>query len=416
MKLKNLTHWLLKINNYLAGQLLIKLVDFFTAIIVLRALSITEYALYIIAGSLLTVGSMISDLGLSQAIITLGSKHQNNLPYLGSLINAAKKYRQKFYLVALILVTILMPIMTKEHGWNVLNISYCLILILISNWFQQNVSFNNSILNIHHDSKGLFNAGMVTSLVRLILTITLCRTSPQAVIILLINLIGVITNGVTLSFLCKKYISEKATSDFKEQDIKRFIMPLIPGITYFTFQGNISTFFLTLLGTTKAVAQFGALGRLGQIIGFVGMLNPFFIQPYFARLTSKKDFFKKCFIVIVFLIIFIGTLLISSYTVPDLWLLILGNQYSNLKNELPVAILAGSLSLCTGVLYFITISRSTKGQAYGVLINLTIITCFVFLNPITTVKDGFLLNILVECGYILLEIIILSRLIATWKK
>src|SRR3989338_9479798 len=100
MKTSNVKNWIFIIGQFFTSQGIIKSIDLITAILILRYLPITEYALYIICSLLFLIGSLGSDLGLSQALVSLGARFNHDSLKLGSLFITAKKYRHKLYLIS----------------------------------------------------------------------------------------------------------------------------------------------------------------------------------------------------------------------------------------------------------------------------------------------------------------------------
>ena len=416
MKTSNLKTWVLIIGKFLTSQGIIKFIDLITALLILRYLPVKEYALYIISSLLLTIGSTGSDLGLTQAVITLGARIQNNPTELGSLFSTARKYRRNLFSITSIIIIILTPIMLGRR-FTLSDILICLLLILLSNWFEQTVSLRNSILNIHHDLKSLFQAGIITSLSRLIFTVTICKIIPIAIIAIAINLLGYIINSFILQFLGKKYLDEQEVPSIEhKQELNAFIYPLIPGVIYFIIQGQVSIFLLSLFGHTIPVAQVGALGRLGQIIGSLEMINPFFIQPYFARLEKKKKYIIKGLLIILVLLFSIIIILISSFIFPQAWLYLLGSHYNDLTHELPLALAAPLILLIGATLYRMLIAqKTTKGQSFSILISIGIQLLFIWIKGVNTASDALLMNVMLNSGYLVLQLFLMGRLLYSWK-
>ena len=222
-----------------------------------------------------------------------------------------------------------------------------------------------------------------------------------------------------MQLLCKQYINEKeaVSSQEHKKDFSTFIYPLIPGAIYFIIQGQVSIFLLSLFGHTTPIAQVGALGRLGQIIGFTMMIQPFFIQPYFARLENKKDFTSKILFTVLILLLGTGITLISSFIFPQAWLYLLGSHYSNLTHELPIALAAPLVFLISTTLYTIIISHKfTQWQSFSIIISIVIQLFFIAVNGIHTTLDALLLNFLVNIGYLVLQIILTIKFLYSRKE
>ncbi len=411
--MNNIKHWVFVIGKFFTSQGVIKFIDFITAMLILRFLPINEYALYIVFSFLLSIGSIGSDFGLSQAVTTIGAKIKDEQTALGSLFSTAKNYKRNLYLITTIVILIIVPFITKGHNWGFINILSCIIVILLSNWFSQTVSLRTSVLNIHHDIKGLFEASGMTSITRLALVLIICKIWPFAITALIVNLIGYIISDLKLFSICKKHLNEQVPPlDKFKKELKEFIFPLIPGVIYFIFQGQISICLLSVFGHTTPIAQVGALGRLGQIIDFIGIINPFFIQPYFARLTNKREFIVKSSLVLLFLIFISIFVLGSSVIVPHWWLIVLGKKYNNLTLELPIALISSLLFLISATVYTLLISqKATQWQSLSIIISICIQLFFIITNGVHNTFDALLLNALTNGAYLSLQLILLAKML-----
>ena len=168
---ERLKYWSFLLSKFLAGQAVVQALNLITGFLVLRFLPICEYALYTISSVLSAVSGVGSDMGVSQGIVTFGSRLKDDKRRLSGLFAAALRYRRWLYAATGLVVIGLAPFMTKGNNWPALSIIMSVLFVLITNWIQQTVSLKNSILNIYHDSTGLMQAGMGSAVVRLALTV-----------------------------------------------------------------------------------------------------------------------------------------------------------------------------------------------------------------------------------------------------
>lgn len=402
----------------MAGQGIILALNLVTGFLILRYLPISEYALYTVASVLLSIGNVGSDMGLSQGIITFGARLKDDKHKLSSMYITAVGYRRWLYLITTVVVAGLAPFMMGGHHWQALNIAICVLIVLITNWIQQTFSLRNSILNVFHDSTGLTQIGLLSALLRLTLTIMFCRILPIAVVALAVNLAGLIIGSRLLRNRCMIYISDEASPSVEQgQALKEFVYPLVPGVIYFLLQGQISTAILSLFGYTSSVAEIGALGRLGQVLGLFMMLNGFFVQPHFAQIRHRKEFIKKASLVISGVALLSFIIMASALILPEWWLFILGPKYAGLKMELPIGLLGSLLYFFMGTLYTMSIARkSTEGQSWMIAAGISIQILFIGMHGVRTTFDAVLLNTFLAGGGMMLQAFLLSRVIYSWRE
>ena len=408
--------WTALIGKFLVGQGTVQAINLVSGLLIIRFLPLREYALYTIASLLLLVGSLGSDMGLSQAVNTLGAKIRDDRQALGALYAGAYRYRRMLYLAAVGVILFLATYMMYGHEWTFASACLSVALVVLTSWFQQPVSLKKSILNLHHDADGLLYAGASEAISRLLAVIT-CLVWPTAVTALMVNLLGVLVGRHFLSKRCASLMSEQAVPDeLQLKDLRDFIIPLMPVVIYYMLQGQISIFLLSMYGLTISIAEVGALGRLGQLIGLLIMLNAFLIQPYFARIEQKSLYISSVRLVIAILFVFCLLTMISVYCVPDWWLFILGDKYAGLERELPLAILGPLLTLVGGTLYTMVIARNiTRGQSWYIVVGIVSQIMFIGIFNVQTTFDALILNMLPAVGYILVQSILLLTIFSNWE-
>lgn len=409
-------YWTALIGKFLAGQGTVQAINLISGLLIIRFLPVSEYALYTIASLLLVIGSLGSDMGLSQAINTLGAKIRDDRQALGALYAGAYRYRRMLHLVAVGVIIVLATYMLYGHEWSLASVCLSVALVVLSSWVQQPISLKKSILNIHHDADGLLHAGAAEGISRL-LAVAVCVVWPTAVAALVVNLFGMFIGRYFLSKKCASFMSEEAFPDESQlRDLKLFIIPLLPVVVYYMLQGQISIFLLSLFGKTTSIAEVGALGRLGQIIGLLMMLNAFVIQPYFARIEQKSLYVSHMRLVMAMLFTFCLLIMISAYWVPGWWLFVLGKNYAGLQRELPLAVLGPLLTLVGGTLYTMVISRNiTRGQSWYIIVGLASQVGFIGMFGVQTTFDALILNMLPAGSYILIQSIILLTILSNWE-
>ena len=108
-----------------------------------------------------------------------------------------------------------------------------------------------------------------------------------------------------------------------------------------------------------SVAELGALGRLGQIIGFISLAIPIYIQPAFANLDGhsyRKSLSRLCAATII---IFLA-LVISTKFGADLWVMILGARYQHLEPLIGLAVLGPAIYVLALVLNAVVQAKQTS--------------------------------------------------------
>lgn len=411
MKLKRIKFWFFLAFKFLAGQGAIQVINLVTGLILLRVLSIEEYALYTIANVMLALASLGSNLGLTTAFVTFGSRAKDDRLKLGILFATIQKYRRQLFLIVTLIIIALTPLMTSGRGWSWEKVAFCITFVIVSNWVQLSLSLRTGVFDIHHDANSQWWVGFTSAIVRLALAAMLCFFFPFAWLFLVVNFIALVMSDLVALRKCKPYVDQsEGPSREQAKIIKKFVYPLVPSIIYYAVVSQITLLLLGLFGRTSSVAQFSALANYGRIISMLGLLNGFIIQPYFARINGKSEFIRKCFFVVGGYIIFASTVFASSIIVPSWWLLLLGKNYSQLMAEIPLAVAVPLLVLFGDSLYTLLASRAwTNSQYLTIVVSILIQCVFIPLVGVSDTRRALWLALALAFGNVAVQVALLIR-------
>lgn len=396
--------------SFLFGQVLVQALTLIVGLLLMRVLPVEQYALYTIGGSLLAVVSLGSNFGLGQAIVSLGARRRDDRNYVGALWRASHQISACLFPLTTLAVLGLAAWMFRGQAWPLYMQAACVALVLSIGFVQINSSLGRSVFNMHHDALAIFYTGGVEGLVRLVL-ITACIVWPSAIAALAANLLGAVAASVIATRRTRSLLDVTATPDATHRAaLKSFVMPIAPMVIYTLLQGQIAIVLLSGAGYTRDIAEMGALSRLGQAFTVLMMLNPFLVQPVFARIGSNREFQAKLALVIAALIVLCAVGLASAYAAPHWWLLLLGANYAGLTPELPIAIGAALATVVGGTLYTIVIARgNTSGQSLWVLPCLVGQVAFIGLHGVHDTRDALLLNAIPAAAICLVECLLLAK-------
>lgn len=409
--------WVRLTSAFLASQGAVQIITLLVGLLLLRILPIDQYALYTVAGALLSLLAIGANPGVSQFVITHGARvKDNNRQALGGLTDAALRQCRLLYVLMLPILLGISVAMLAPHDWSIASKAIAVVVVAATGWMRIPVMIATAVFNIHHDYQGLFQVGFVDAVMRLAL-IPLCIAWPHAGFALCAGLAGATfarwTGQRRLASLVDTSISSMPV---QRSAILAFIVPLAPIIIYTMFQGQLAVLILSLFGTTASVAEFGAISRLNQIIALGMLLNPFLVQPIMARQHNRASFLNRVGLIVAGLAVVSTFMMFSAYLVPEWWLFLLGRTYSGLERELPVALAIGVLTLVGGTLYTVVISRNrTADQYWSILPSIGAQVIFIAFHGVTDVFDALLFSVFPPLVYALVQIVLLIRVARQWR-
>lgn len=400
-------YWLNKLSKFISIQLFTQGLGMLSGIILIRTLSQEEYAYFTLANTMQGAMSTLADSGISTALSAIGGKVWQDHYQFGQLISSAKQVRRYLGTFVVFIVT---PISLWLLIKNGLNIRPSLILILII-LFELYLYLIAAVLVVVPRMKSqitqLQNIDIIFSAFRLILLgLAYLFFKLNAALAALISVFATGIHVWLLRRLAIKSINPNAPPNRKYTiEIFKVVKHQAPNSIFYCLQGQITIFLISIFGSTQNIAEVGALSRLSIIFAVITSVMHTIVLPSFSRCQSSKLFRKRYYLVIgIYCLFSIGLICIVSIF-PDKILLIIGNKYSHLRNELILMAIGTITQSLVGVLWQINTSKAWVKNSW-MFIPLTVLTqvfSLFFLN-ISTTKGIIIFGFLPVVPSILLNI------------
>jgi len=390
-----------------SAQIIVQAVGFASGILIIRLLPVQEYAFYTLANTMLGAVLLLSDGGISTAVMAQGGKVWEDKKKLGAVIVTGMQMRKKFSLVLLIIFLPISLYLLIHNGASLLT-SFLIILAIIPAFFaalsdallEIPLKLNQSILPLQKNQ-------ISVSFGRLLLVASIIFLFPFAYFPILADGVSRIYGNFKLKKVTNLFAD---LSQFEDVSVKKEISIIVkrslPGLIYYCFSGQISTWIISIFGNAASIAQIGALGRISAILSLLMVLFSTLIVPRFARIQNQPQklllHYSKIIISFVILSLFIVGF---SYLFSDQILWVLGKKYQGLNSALILLIIGTTLTMIMGsavalyvsrgwvLHYYITISASLFSIILG---------CYIF--DLSTLKGVLHLNIFIAIVQMIIHV------------
>ena len=361
--------WIKLISITGGAQLIVQFVGLISGIIVIRMLPTHEYGLYTLANTMLGTMLVLADGGISSGVMSQGGKVWQDREKLGVVLATGMDLRMKFAIGSLLIAIPFLLYLLIHHDASWL-MSFLIVVSLIPSFF---TSLSGALLQVapklNQDIGPLQKNNIVSNILRLVLIMITLFAFPWAFIAIFVAGIAQLWANSNLKKISFGYANWKQTPDVTvRKEILYFVKRILPGSIYYCLSGQITIWLISFFGNTAAVAQVGALGRLGMMLGIFTAILGTLVIPRFSRLPDEKIKLFKIFFLIQLGLVTLGIFIIGIvYLFPAQILWILGKDYSNLKTELILSIAGSCLGLVAGSAFGLSTSR---GWAINPLISI----------------------------------------------
>jgi O-antigen/teichoic acid export membrane protein len=383
-----------------AKQFFIQILGFLSGILIIRLLPVQEYAYYTLANTMLGTMTILADGGISNGVMSQGSKVWQDKDKLGVVLATGLDLRKKFALITLIFVTptIIYLLLKINASW----LSSILILLSLIPAFYAALSDSlfEIVPKLHQDISSLQNNKLKVDFGRLLLTLFTIFIFPWTFIIILASGLPRMYGNIKLKRINSNFVNINQEPDpLVRKEILSVVARILPNIIFYSLSGQIVIWVLSIFGNTNDLASIGALGRFSLITGFFSSILTTLFIPRFSRLSyykSKLIIYYLFFQLILFL--FSGFIILIVFIFPIQILWILGSSYSGLSTELFLILLSNCIGLISSMTGNLVGSRGYfLNPILLTIMNLSTLIFAYFIWDLSTLLGMLYYSILYQC-------------------
>jgi O-antigen/teichoic acid export membrane protein len=406
---ERLVRWVKILSAYFTAQTLTQLLGIASGLLFVNFMPVREFALYTLAFSVITFFNFISDLGSTTSLVYFFRRAQGAPEEVGRYVAAIMSLRRLAFLLGAGAVLLIFPriAVTKEFGLRESLLATAGILLLV--WFQVSSSVRVLALRLA-DRYGLsYRAEMAGGGVRLLLALVLVATGLlRAWLGVLVSSFGAaVTAFVARTARPRPETRTEADLRPYRARVLRYLLPSLPSALYFSIQGPLIVWLATTFGSTRNMAEVGALGRLGLVVGIFSNLTGVVFLPRLARIHDERVYRARYLQFGALLLAVASVLVATSVAVPGLLLALLGKQYAGLRHELVLVVGGAGLTLLGGYAVSVNLARSwNRWEGLAVIVLAGVQALLVALLPLSTTSGVLTFNVLTAATGLLLQLLI----------
>ena len=346
-----------KLAGFFLGQGSVQALNILTGFLLLRWLSVEQYAIYALVSSFQATVGILVEMGLAGSLTGLLAGRIDKAT-VGGYIESVKHYRNLLFFFSLPFIAAFFGVFYIRQGWS-WNIGIILFFaVLIDAFFLSWTKYYSLPFLIRHNMAGVYRLQTLFAALRLLgCWILQFSGFIGAALVVSVSALATATMGWAYRFQASPYIEEpKSTDPTKNHEVLHFIRPLVPATLFFAFQGQIGVFLISWFGKVDSIAEVGALGRISQIFVMLGAFNAVLVAPYIAK-TPRKILLKRYLCVSFAALGFSALGTFVGFVAPQYLIWILGKNYGDLSPQLGWLILSSSIAYLTNVLFSMHSSR-----------------------------------------------------------
>jgi O-antigen/teichoic acid export membrane protein len=399
------------VGKFAVVQGIVQMVGFLSGILLIRHLDQREYAYFTIANTMQGTLNTLADIGISVGLVSIGGRVWQDRNRFGQLIKTASNLRRKLGAIAAVVITPILFFMLVKNGAPLPYTFVLIALVLAGLAVQLALGVLGVVPRLRSDIGRIQTIDFVGAAVRLVVLVALMY-------LFLNSAVAVAVGSATLFvqyWMLRRYVARVIDFDAPENEedrnaMQRFIRHLAANAVFFCFQGQITIFLLGFFGRVNAIAEVGALGRLGMVFTVLTNLLTNVFGPAFARCQDPKRLRWQYAAIVGGVTAFSLVLIAAAAIFPGAFLFVLGAKYAHLERELVLMVGGAVVGALTGTFWTLNASKAWIAGSW-LYIPLTVGTQ-ILLIPITdfsSVRSVLMFNLLSAVPNLLLNLALSIR-------
>ena len=355
--------WGTLLAKFVSVQIIVQAIGLVAGLLLIRTLSQKEYAYFTLANTMQATLLLLADVGVGSALSATGGKVWQDQQRFSELIQTGLHIRKN---LAWIGGAIALPILCWMLIRNGTSVGYALLLagaVLLGANYRLTTDVLTMVPRLHGRIDQLQKLDLGANVFRLAVLGAACLTYVNAAVAVLVASLSFGLQYVLIRRWAAKAVDLQApTSAADRQTIFRVVKQMAPNTIYFCVQGQLSVFLISVFGSTKTLAEVGALGRLAVLFSIIGSVISSVVLPRFARCQNKARLKAMWWQIMGGYAALSLMLLALAIYLPGPFLWLLGKSYAHLDKELAYIIFSVVVGNLVGTIYGLNASRGwTQG-------------------------------------------------------
>jgi O-antigen/teichoic acid export membrane protein len=390
-----LRRWIGILSAYFTAQTLTQLLGIAAGLLFVNLMPVREFALYALASSVITFFTFASDLGSTGSLVYFFNQAAREGGGYPSYFAAVLSLRRAAFFLGAAAVCLALPWVAARRGFGGWEVALALGGVLLAVWFQIDASLGLLALRLDGRQGASYRAELAGSGTRL------AGAGLLAAVARLEGWLGVLSAAlgpvVTARLARPGRPREETAADLRphRRAVLRYLLPTLPGALYFSVRGPLLVWLAAAFGSTRSLAEVGALGRLGLVVGLFSGLTGIVFLPRLAHIADDRLYRARFLQFGGFLLLLAAGMLAAAAAAPGLFLFLLGESYAGLRAELLLVVAGAGLSLLDGYAVSVNLARAwTRWQGLAVASLAVTQALLIVLLPLSTARGVLWFNLL----------------------
>ena len=366
--------WASKLRLFFSGQIILQFLTAISGILLVRFMTKGDYAAFNIAFSIQSIMQTLVDAGYAASIVSIVGKRVDDDSVIFGYIEGALHLRKKISLGLTLIGGVVYFYLVRKQDYGLHNFFMNYIAIAFYVYSQKYVVYF-AYFRVKGMMTELYSSQIYVFVFRLISIVVLWKIEGLSATAVL--WLGSLQCAL-LGFLYERNIKrgiKLGQEQIKQSalELYRFVQPTMPGIIFYSLQGQISVLIISYFGKISSIADTSAVGRFSQLFFLMSAFTSVIVEPFIARL--HEDRVPRMYTLVAFLYLAIAVSAVIFFgSFGKYALFILGENYSGLETPLVLSIAGACIGQLSIVFWAMNTARHWNySMTHWLIIVLTIV-------------------------------------------
>lgn len=342
---------------FVSAQAVAQALALVAGFVLVRVLPVEEFALYTLLSSVLVLTSVLSDLGATSSLLNFFRVTAGGEAAFARYVAAVRSLRGRLVVVVLPVLAIWLLIGVRGTGRSPGELAALLLMLTLAVVWGVEAPIRLTVRRLRGAWTTVYRSEIGAALTRaagavLVATILPATALVASAFAALSAWVGVLLAGdAGTSGVAGSVVEAR-------REVGRYLVPVLPDTIYFALQGQVAIWLSAFAGSTRQVAEVGAVSRLALVFAVLNSLATTFLAPKLAAIADDGAQRRATLRYAGFVAVLAAALVAVAWLFPAPLLWILGAEYAGLRLELRLVTLASAASLVCGLFVLLNRTRS----------------------------------------------------------
>lgn len=328
-------YWGKALSKFVVVQLVVQAVNLASGILLVRTLSQAEYAYFTIANAMLSTMNILADSGVSIGVSAIGGRVWQDPHRFGRLVNTGRRLRRQFAPAVALVVTPLFVWVLLSKGASATQTGVIALVVLLTLACQLPTTVLMTVPRLHSQIARIQTVDFLGAAARLAFVGAACFIFLDAAVAICATLLTALVQYLYLrSRVADSMAVDAPVSAEDRSEVLKVVKSHLANSIFFCTQGQLVVWLVSVFGSTQAVAEVGALGRLAVVFAVIFSVMTGVVLPGFSRCQQPARLRRRYWQIVGAFCLFGLSLITLARLFPDHLLWILGAKYAHLRGEL----------------------------------------------------------------------------------